>query len=87
MANKRRGWAGGLRKPVSLAIDEAGNVYILDRDTSRIEILDPNGQKLDALGPVLPGGVELKRPLDVTVDGAGRIFLIEDKPAGLVVVE
>ena len=78
---------GGLRKPIGVAVDGAGNVYVLDRDTRKVEILDPNGQRLDSLGPVLPGGRELKRPVDVTVDGAGRIFLIEDKPAGLLIVE
>ena len=79
--------AGGRRKLIGLDVDAAGNVYLLAKDTRQVEVLDPNGQKFDTLGPMLPGGKELRRPLDLAVDGAGRVYLIESRPAGLIVVE
>jgi hypothetical protein len=49
-------------------------------------MFDRAGNKLAGLGPVLPGGLELQRPSDLTVDGAGRLW-IADARLGLVVLE
>jgi sugar lactone lactonase YvrE len=77
---------GGWDQAEALAVDPAGNIYVLDRGKSRIEIFDRDGKRLDGLGPALPGGLELERPSDLTVDGAGRIW-IADSRLGLIVLE
>ena len=77
---------GGWDRAEALAVDPAGNIYVLDRGKLRIEMFDRGGNRLAGLGPSLPGGLELQRPSDLTVDGAGRIW-IADSRLGLVVLE
>lgn len=77
--------SGGWRQPLALAVDAGGNVYVLDRD-GRIELFDRDGRKIDSFGPELPGGAVLKRAADLSVDGAGRLWIADSKD-GLVVLE
>ncbi len=49
-------------------------------------MFDRGGERLAAVGPTLPGGLELQRPADLTVDAAGRLW-IADPRLGLVVLE
>ncbi len=78
--------SGSWDRAEALAVDVAGNIYVLDRGKRRIEVYGRDGSRLAGLGPTLPGGLELERPADLTVDGAGRIW-IADTRLGLVVVE
>ncbi|MFQ5351263.1 MAG: hypothetical protein ACE5EG_12550, partial [Thermoanaerobaculia bacterium] len=78
--------AGSWERAEAVTVDPAGNIYVLDRGARRIEMFDRHGQRLTGLGPALPGGLELERPADLTVDGAGRIW-IADSRLGLVVLE
>ena len=75
------------RRPQALDVDELGNLYILDRDSGRISVYQPDGQLMATLGPQLPGGLELRNPLDLAVDGAGRLLVVDGKLSTLVVVE
>ncbi|MCB1055520.1 MAG: tetratricopeptide repeat protein [Acidobacteria bacterium] len=75
------------RRPEALEIDDLGDVYILDRDSGRISVYDPGGQLLATLGPQLPGGIELKNPVDLAVDGAGRVIVLDGKQSAPVVIE
>lgn len=78
--------SGNWNRAAAMAVDAMGNIYVLDREDGRIEMFDRAGKKLTALGPMLPGGLELRRPADLTVDGAGRLW-IADPRLGLVVLE
>lgn len=75
------------RRPEAVEVDELGDVYVLDRDAGRISVYDAGGQLLATLGPQLPGGLELKNPVDLAVDGAGRVVVADGKQSALVVVE
>ncbi len=77
----------GWRRPTALDVDRAGNVYVLDRGQRMVEVYDPNGQRLESLGPGLGGGLELRTPVDLAVDGSGRLFLADEKLPFLVVLE
>ncbi len=79
--------AGRWRKPEAIAVDAAGNLYVLDRDSSRVDVLSPAGGAPTSLGPVLPGGIELRSPQDVAVDGAGRVFIADSKLNAILIVE
>jgi sugar lactone lactonase YvrE len=78
--------ASGLSRPIALDVDPMGNVYVLDR-TGKIDVFGPGGQKLESLGPGLPGGASLTNPVDIAVDDTGRLFLLSDKPGALYVLE
>ena len=78
---------GTWKKAAALALDALGNFYVLDRGNRRIEIFDPQGHLSGAAGPVLGGGIELKDPQDLAVDGSGRLVLTDRKLPFVVVLE
>ena len=75
-----------MRRPAALSVDALGNQYVLDRGEKRVIVLRRTGGVLATLGPSLPGGVELSRPVDIAVDQTGRLF-IADTSRGLLVLE
>lgn len=78
---------GEWRRPQALALDPLGRMYVLDRGDNTIKIYDPQGQYLTVLGPKFSGGIELRAPVDISVDGAGRIFIADTKLPFVVVLE
>jgi DNA-binding beta-propeller fold protein YncE len=75
------------REPYALAVDAAGFVYLLDRGNRQIEIFDPELGAGWTLGPVLPGGVELRDPRDIAVDGSGRLLIADRRLSAIIVIE
>ena len=78
--------SGVLGRPIALDVDPMGNIYVLDRD-GRVDVFDSRGQKLETLGPSFPGGITLTGPHDIAVDGTGRIYLLNNKPGAVYVLE
>lgn len=79
---------GAWQRPEALAVDAFGNSYVLDRGARRVQVVDREGLELAAIGPVLPGGgVELRNPMDIAVDGMGRVFIAEGRMETVLVVE
>ncbi len=68
---------GGWKRPVALALDALGNIYVLDRGNRTVEMFNAAGKRLARLGPSLGGGIELRRPVDLAVDGSGRVFIAD----------
>ena len=58
-----------------------------DSTSRTISVYGPDGSPLNSLGPTFPGGIELRAPEDLAVDGTGRIFIADSKLSALVVVE
>ena len=78
---------GTWRRAQALDIDELGHLYILDRDENEIHVFSQTGQPLEVLGPQLPGGVELRDPRDLAVDGTGRLYIADRAAATIVILE
>ncbi len=78
---------GTWKRPVALALDPLGNIYILDRGNRSVEMFDNAGRKQASLGPSLGGGIELRNPLDVAVDGSGRVFIADSKLPFIVLLD
>jgi hypothetical protein len=78
---------GTWKKPAAFSLDVLGNVYVLDRGTRKVEIYDARGKLVGSVGPDLGGGLELKDPQDVAVDGNGRLFIADRKLPFVVVLE
>jgi tetratricopeptide (TPR) repeat protein len=78
---------GSWKRPEALAVDRLGNIYVVDRGSRIVRVYDAGGQSLAALGPQLGGGIELRAPVDLAVDGAGRLFIADEKLPFVVVLE
>ncbi len=79
---------GAWQRPEALAVDAFGNSYVLDRAARRVQVYDREGVELASIGPVLPGGgLELRNPMDIAVDGMGRVFIGEGRMETVLVVE
>jgi len=71
------GSAGGqFRRPVGLAVDVAGNVYIADSLNNRIQKLDRNGTFLAQSGQV-GSDLPLQEPWGLAVDKAGFVYVAD----------
>ena len=77
----------GWKRPQALAIDRLGRMYVLDRGSRTVLVYDADGQRLDSLGPQLGGGIELRSPVDLAVDGSGRLFIADEKLPFVAVLE
>jgi tetratricopeptide (TPR) repeat protein len=74
-------------RPIALEVDALGNLYVLDQQQSSIRVIDPAQRTLATIGPILPGGVELRSPEDFAIDGAGRIYIADSRLGAVYVVE
>ena len=76
-----------LDKPDSVAVDDAGNIYISDKDNHRIRRVSPDGIISTVAGNGLDFGssgdggpateARLAFPRDIEVDAAGNLYVIE----------
>ena len=65
---------GGLRLPLGVDVDAAGNVYVSDGITHRISVYDADGKFLRHLG----SPEVLKRPAGIAVDATGaRVYAVD----------
>lgn len=78
---------GNWKRPVALDVDDLGFLYVLDRGNGRVDLFDPDGRRVAALGPALGGGVALRQPADLAVDGSGRVFVVDEKLPFLVILD
>ena len=92
LGTDRRGYrvvvsGAGWKKPVALDLDRLGNLYVLDRGNGTVEMFDSSGKRTARLGPSLGGGVELRSPTDLAVDGSGRLFIADSKLPFVVMLD
>lgn len=78
---------GAWRRPQALALDHLGRLYVLDRGDNKVHVYSPQGQRITGLGPTFAGGIELRAPVDVAVDGGGRVFIADNKLPFVIVLE
>jgi len=62
---------------VGVAVDGAGNVYVLDAGTSRIQKFSPSGELIARWGFEGSGEAQPDRSVGVSVDGAGNVYLLD----------
>ena len=72
---------GNTKRKFLLAIDVHGNLYICDSDIPNKVIvkLDANGKRVARYPLAQPGAGHLMHPADMTVDGAGNLYIADEK--------
>ncbi len=78
---------GAWKRPVALALDPLGNAYVLDRGHRTLEMWNAAGKRQARVGPQLGGGIELRQPVDLSVDGSGRLFIADRKLPFVVMMD
>jgi sugar lactone lactonase YvrE len=76
--------ATGLRNPIAVSVDSAGDAYVLDRGngaSSAAILLAPAGG--GAAQTIVPSGAGLLTPTAMAVDGAGNIFVADAGYSGV----
>ena len=61
---------GQFNLPHGIAVDRDGNVYVADRENSRLQIFSPQGQ-------FLAEWTDLARPMQVFIDGQDNVFVVD----------
>src|SRR5258708_6853599 len=62
----------------TLALDQAGNLYIGERGTARVRKIAPSGIISTVAGPdALPGTIQLGASLGVAVDASGVLYIAD----------
>ena len=68
---------GQMDLPLGLALDAAGDVYVVDSGNSRIQKFDPRGGSLAAVGTAGTAPGQFNQPSDVAVDAAGNVYVAD----------
>jgi sugar lactone lactonase YvrE len=63
--------------PSDIAVDEEGNVYVLDSGNHRIQKFDPEGNYLASFGRHGQGPGEFQYPQSIDIDNEGNIYVAD----------
>jgi len=65
--------------PLDMAVDNAGNIYILDSGNQRIQAFDSDGRFIRTIGRKGQGPGEFSSPNSIDIDGEGRLHILDDR--------
>ncbi len=65
--------------PLSLAVSNQGDLFILDGENTRVIKFDMFGNFLTSFGGIDGGNFNLKKPSSLSVDSKGLVFVSDDK--------
>jgi tetratricopeptide (TPR) repeat protein/sugar lactone lactonase YvrE len=77
---------GELKDPEGLAFSSHKRLYVADRSNNRVAVYSEDGVFLEAIGEGKDPEKALSRPIQVAVDGAERVYVLEDAGPGRVSV-
>lgn len=70
-----------------IAMDESGNVYLLDSQLSEVRVFSPEGEYLATLGREGEGPGEFRRPEDLFLLPNGDLAVIQSRPGKIVLLD
>ena len=68
---------GQMQKPMGVAVDAAGNVFVVDRENNRVEKFDSAGNFLSQFGTTGSGDGQFSDPRGITITASGNIWVAE----------
>lgn len=68
---------GEFAKPIGVAVDQDGIVYVTDTWNNRVEIFDADGQFISTWGTAGDGPGHFARPKGIAVDGDGHLWICD----------
>jgi len=68
-------------------MDEAGRIYLLDRQLAQVVMLSPEGELLNELGREGDGPGEFRFPIDLFLLADGRVGVAQARPAKVVYLD
>lgn len=72
------GWlSGGEKKPMGVATDSAGNIYVVEYSNHRVVKYDSSGTELLTWGSYGGGNGSFRYPRDIAVDGSGNVYVAD----------
>ena len=63
--------------PLDMAVDDTGNIYILDSGNHRVQKFSPEGEYVAAFGRKGQGPGEFSRPISIDVDAKGFLYVLD----------
>lgn len=66
---------GKTQRPMGVAVDSAGNVWVVDRENNRVEKFDETGKFLMQFGKLGPGDGEFNDPRAIAISPTGTVWV------------
>jgi sugar lactone lactonase YvrE/tetratricopeptide (TPR) repeat protein len=82
-AHRRIYGRGQLKRPAQLALDAAGQAFVLDTDLKQVIVFDSDGQFLRAIGEKGDAGGQLDDPVDVALGPSGHVYVLDSGREGV----
>ena len=75
----RQRWCGTgqLNTPSSVAVDNEGNIIVVEYNNHRVQVFRPDGSVARSFGSHGAGPGQLTNPFGVAVDGEGKILVAD----------
>jgi hypothetical protein len=69
--------AGKFVRPISIALDAQGNIYVMDVMKCQLQKFDPSGKVINSFGTISSSVGGLVRPKHISVDKDGIIYVVD----------
>ena len=79
--------SGEIGNSCSIVIDDNNVIFISKKSNNRVSIFETNGHYIDCFGKLSSGDVEFDRPLNITIDSSGVVYINDtwnDRPSVVV---
>jgi YD repeat-containing protein len=68
---------GQFKHPAGIAVDGAGNIWVVDQDNDRVQRFNAAGEWLSSFGSPGTGDGQFGRPTDIAIDAAGYLWVTD----------
>lgn len=73
----KQGDKGKLNRPYGAAVDEDGNIYVVDTNNARIQVFNPSGSVIGQWGTLGNQPRQFAHPQDIAIDRTGNVYVAD----------